>query len=71
MTAAVRDKMFRAFFTTKGARGTGLGLATVHEAVTAARGHIEVESQIGWGTHIRIYWPTSNDPQTALPRLVC
>jgi signal transduction histidine kinase/PAS domain-containing protein len=57
MSDAVREQMFRTFFTTKGARGTGLGLATVHEAVTAAGGHIEVESQLGWGTQIRIYWP--------------
>jgi signal transduction histidine kinase/PAS domain-containing protein len=60
MSAAVREQMFQVFFTTKGARGTGLGLATVHDAVTAARGHIEVESQVGWGTQIRIYWPADS-----------
>jgi signal transduction histidine kinase len=49
--------MFQVFFTTKGPRGTGLGLATVCEAVAAARGHVEVESEIGWGTQIRIYLP--------------
>ena len=62
MSAAVREQMFQLFFTTKGTRGTGLGLATVHEAVTAARGHVEVESQVGWGTQIRIYWPAPPEP---------
>jgi signal transduction histidine kinase len=68
MTAAVREHMFRAFFTTKGPRGTGLGLATVHEALTAAGGHIEVESEVGWGTQIRVYWPVHAEAVDA-PRL--
>lgn len=57
MSAEVRARMFDPFFTTKGDRGTGLGLATVRDAVRAARGHIEVESAPGWGTTIRLYWP--------------
>jgi signal transduction histidine kinase/PAS domain-containing protein len=63
MTPEVREKMFRTFFTTKGARGTGLGLVTVSEAVAAARGHIEVESRPDWGTQIRVYWPTLRNDQ--------
>ena len=57
MPADVRAKIFDPFFSTKGERGTGLGLATVQEIVTAARGHIEVESDPAWGTQIRVYWP--------------
>ncbi len=57
MSPDVRAKMFETFFTTKGDRGTGLGLATVREAVTAAGGHVEVESEVGWGTQVRVYWP--------------
>ncbi|MBN9122832.1 MAG: hypothetical protein J0I06_27455, partial [Planctomycetes bacterium] len=57
MSAEVRKRMFELFFTTKGDRGTGLGLATVRDAVTAAGGHVEVESEVGWGTQVRVYWP--------------
>ncbi|MDW8198541.1 MAG: ATP-binding protein, partial [Gemmataceae bacterium] len=57
MTAEVRSQMFETYFTTKGSGGHGLGLAMVKEAVTAAGGAIDVESQPGWGTQVRIYWP--------------
>lgn len=57
MSAEVRKRMFELFFTTKGDRGTGLGLATVRDAVEAAGGHVEVESEVGWGTQVRVYWP--------------
>ena len=61
MSAEVRAKMFDTFFTTKGDRGTGLGLATVREAVAAAGGHVEVESEVGWGTQVRVFWPPLAD----------
>lgn len=70
MTADVRDQMFRAFFTTKGARGTGLGMATVAEAVTAAKGHVEVESDVGWGTQVRVYWPALPEAPALTPRVM-
>jgi two-component system, NtrC family, sensor histidine kinase PilS len=39
----IRDRMFDPFFTTK-ANGNGLGLAVVHRAIEAHRGHILVDS---------------------------
>lgn len=57
MPPEVRAQMFDSYFTTKGDRGTGLGLATVRDAVRAAGGRVEVESEQGWGTQVRVYWP--------------
>lgn len=61
MPAEVRKRMFDLFFTTKGDRGTGLGLATVRDAVTAAGGTVEVESEVGWGTQVRVFWPALSE----------
>jgi signal transduction histidine kinase/CheY-like chemotaxis protein len=49
--------LFEPYFTTKGAAGTGLGLASVKSAVDAAGGRILVTSAPGRGTEVRILWP--------------
>jgi two-component system cell cycle sensor histidine kinase/response regulator CckA len=49
--------LFEPYFTTKGAAGTGLGLASVKSAVDAAGGRILVTSAPGRGTAVRILWP--------------
>ena len=37
--------------------GTGIGLAIVHELVRAHEGRIEVDSEVGSGTRVRVYLP--------------
>jgi PAS domain S-box-containing protein len=54
----VMPRIFDPFFTTKAVgKGTGLGLAIVHRIVTAAKGEIYIESQIGSGTTVRLILP--------------
>lgn len=57
MDAATRAHLFEAFFTTKAANGTGLGLATVHEIVTSNGGLIHVESAVARGTRVTVLLP--------------
>lgn len=60
MSADVRDKAFEPFFTTKCAgKGTGLGLAMVHEFSRECGGHVTVESTVGVGTTFHLYLPAA------------
>jgi signal transduction histidine kinase/ActR/RegA family two-component response regulator/HAMP domain-containing protein len=45
------------FFTTKGKRGTGLGLAMVYGVVERHEGKIEIDSKPGKGTTLRLIFP--------------
>jgi len=58
MTAEVQARIFDPFFTTKKhGKGSGLGLATVRAIVQAAGGCILVESALGNGTRVQVYFP--------------
>jgi PAS domain S-box-containing protein len=64
MAPEVRQRAFDPFFTTKPkGRGTGLGLASVYGTVTAARGHVEIYSEPGIGTVVRVLLPASVTPE--------
>lgn len=52
-------KIFEPFFSTKGDRGTGLGLSSVLALVHNAGGYIRVESQLMQGTQFEIYLPAA------------
>lgn len=61
--AAIRGQIFEPFFSTRGEDGhSGLGLATVHGIITRSGGSVEVESELGRGTAIRVLLPCCRQP---------
>jgi signal transduction histidine kinase len=59
MTEAERERCLEPFFTTKGERGTGLGLAVVYGIIQRHGGTIEIASQKGVGTTFAIHRPST------------
>lgn len=56
--ASMQPDVFEAFVSTKGERGTGLGLATVVSAVHEMHGALFLDSELGRGTRFTIWLPT-------------
>lgn len=54
-------KLFNLFESTKGARGTGLGLAVSQKILREHGGEITVESRLGHGARFTLAWPFSDD----------
>jgi CheY-like chemotaxis protein len=62
MSAETRQRCLEPFFTTKGERGSGLGLAMVYGLVQRHNADLELESELGVGTTVRLIF--------AMPSLV-
>lgn len=67
MDEDTRRRCLEPFFTTKGERGTGLGLAMVYGVTQRHGADVDIDSAVGRGTTVRLSFPVPATPLTALP----
>jgi PAS domain S-box-containing protein len=65
MDEETRRRCLEPFFTTKGERGTGLGLATVYGTMQRHSADIDIESAVGKGTTMRLSFAIPTTPAVA------
>lgn len=64
MTEETRVRCLEPFYTTKGDKGTGLGLAMVYGAVQRHNGTIDIDTAPGAGTTVRLKFPVVDGAST-------
>jgi PAS domain S-box-containing protein len=69
MDRETKDKIFSLFFTSKGIRGTGLGLFIANKIVEKHGGTIDVRSEPGHGSRFRVRVPLEARPSTRPPEV--
>ena len=67
MDEETRRRCMEPFFTTKGERGTGLGLAMVYGVARRHHAEVEIESAVGAGTTMSLSFPVPSAEQIAAP----
>lgn len=68
MTEETRQRCLEPFFSTKGERGSGLGLAMVYGTVKRHRGTLDLNSAVGAGTRVTLSFPAESATEAEAPR---
>lgn len=67
MTNEQIQKLGEPYFTTKGSKGTGLGMMVAFNIIKAMYGKIKIKSMIGKGSTFLIHFPIANLTQKRIP----
>ncbi|WP_188565025.1 hybrid sensor histidine kinase/response regulator [Undibacterium terreum] len=71
MSAEIQERAFDPFFTTKAeGEGTGLGLSMAYGFAKQSAGHINIYSEVGHGTTVRLYLPRVLAEETQLQTIL-
>jgi signal transduction histidine kinase/ActR/RegA family two-component response regulator/uncharacterized membrane protein affecting hemolysin expression len=70
MDEETRRRCLEPFFTTKGERGTGLGLAMVYGMIQRHSAGFDIDSAVGKGTTMRVTFPAYTQPLLASTRAI-
>jgi signal transduction histidine kinase len=68
MDEETRLKIFQGFFSTKGSRGTGIGLMTTRKTIEKHHGDIQVTTEKGKGTIFSMFLPEISTPGVGEPQ---
>jgi signal transduction histidine kinase/ActR/RegA family two-component response regulator len=70
MDEDTRRRCLEPFFTTKGERGTGLGLAMVYGMIQRHSAELDIESSVGAGTTVRLSFPSYTSSNVTTTRVI-
>ncbi|WP_373503065.1 PAS domain S-box protein [Aestuariivirga sp.] len=71
MSPELLEKVFQPFFTTKEqGKGSGLGLSMVYGFIKQSGGHINVYSEVGHGTAVKMYLPRKFAAGEVIPEVL-
>ena len=71
MSPELLEKVFQPFFTTKEqGKGSGLGLSMVYGFIKQSGGHINIYSEVGHGTAVKMYLPRKFAPGEIIPEVL-
>ena len=65
MSPDVMDRIFEPYFTTKGDRGTGLGIPQVNALMKRIGGFVRIDSTVGKGTSFELFFPAQDEVPNA------